>query len=62
MDGLPVAVASTKTLAKAANGFAKKDPDRQGVFVMLEERDIEATLSPMALTDFEGADEGHGQP
>jgi DNA polymerase V len=54
--GIPVSVgvAPTKTLAKAANRFAKKDPDRQGVFVMLEEREIEATLECMALTDLWG--------
>jgi DNA polymerase V len=54
--GIPVSVgvASTKTLAKAANRFAKKDPDRQGVLVMLDERDVEHVLSRMQLTDLRG--------
>ena len=54
--GIPVSVgiASTKTLAKVANRYAKKDPDRAGVFVMLDPAETEATLGRMALTDLWG--------
>lgn len=54
--GIPVSVgiAPTKTLAKVANRFAKKDAHRAGVYVMTEEREIEATLGRMALTDLWG--------
>ena len=46
--GIPVSVgiASTKTLAKVANRFAKKDAERNGVFVMLDQPDIDAALVP----------------
>jgi len=44
----------TKTLAKVANRFAKKDLDRAGVYVMTEEAEIERTLSRMTLTDLWG--------
>ncbi|EKS35374.1 Y-family DNA polymerase [Afipia clevelandensis] len=54
--GIPVSVgiAPTKTLAKVANRFAKKDADRAGVYVMNEATEIEHTLSRMALTDLWG--------
>jgi DNA polymerase V len=54
--GIPVSVgiASTKTLAKVANRFAKKDPERNGVFVMLDQPGIEAALSRLKLTDLWG--------
>ena len=54
--GIPVSVgiAATKTLAKVANRFAKKDPARDGVFVMLDEAATTATLARMALTDLWG--------
>jgi DNA polymerase V len=54
--GIPVSVgvAPTKTLAKVANRFAKKDLDRGGVFVMTDEADIERTLARMTLTDLWG--------
>ncbi|WP_249135220.1 hypothetical protein [Bradyrhizobium sp. AUGA SZCCT0222] len=53
--GIPaVGVAATKTLAKVANRFAKKDTDRNGVFVMLDDAAVEKTLSRMALTDLWG--------
>ena len=54
--GIPVSVgvAATKTLAKVANRFAKKDTDRNGVFVMLDDAAVEKTLSRMALTDLWG--------
>lgn len=54
--GIPVSVgiAPTKTLAKVANRFAKKDLDRAGVYVMTEEAEIERTLSRMTLTDLWG--------
>ncbi|MEA2950929.1 MAG: polymerase [Alphaproteobacteria bacterium] len=54
--GIPVSVgvASTKTLAKVANRFAKKDPERHGVFIMLDEAQTEEALGRMALTDLWG--------
>jgi DNA polymerase V len=54
--GIPVSVgiAPTKTLAKVANRFAKKDLDRNGVFVMTNEPQIESTLERMTLTDLWG--------
>lgn len=54
--GIPVSVgiAPTKTLAKVANRFAKKDTDRAGVYVMTDEAQIEATLARMTLTDLWG--------
>lgn len=54
--GIPVSVgiAATKTLAKAANRFAKKDPDRVGVYVMLDPGEADATLGRMQLTDLWG--------
>lgn len=54
--GIPVSVgiAATKTLAKAANRFAKKDPERAGVYVMLDAAEVDATLGRMALTDLWG--------
>ncbi len=54
--GIPVSVgiAATKTLAKVANRCAKKDPARNGVFEMLEAREIEGALSRMDLTDLWG--------
>jgi DNA polymerase V len=54
--GIPVSVgiARTKTLAKVANRFAKKDAARSGVFVMMQQADIDATLARMALTDLWG--------
>ena len=54
--GIPVSVGivATKTLAKVANRFAKKDAARGGVFVMLDEGAVEATLARMALTDLWG--------
>jgi DNA polymerase V len=54
--GIPVSVgiSTTKTLAKVANRFAKKDPSRGGVFLMMEDSDIETALSRMALTDLWG--------
>jgi DNA polymerase V len=37
--GIPVSIgiAPTKTLAKVANRFAKKDPERVGVLLLLDE-------------------------
>lgn len=54
--GIPVSVgvAPTKTLAKVANRFAKKDPERNGVFIMLDEAQTEEALGRMALTDLWG--------
>ena len=50
--GLPVSVgiAATKTLAKAANRVAKKDPEHGGVFVMPDDPDaLLSTLSADAI-------------
>jgi DNA polymerase V len=54
--GIPVSVgiAATKTLAKVANRFAKNDPGRGGVVVLLDARDIETALERMALRDLWG--------
>ena len=54
--GIPVSVgiAATKTLAKAANRRAKKDPALGGVFLMLEEEVTDAQLAAMALGDLWG--------
>jgi DNA polymerase V len=54
--GIPVSVgvAPTKTLAKVANRFAKKDPERNGVFIMLDEAQTEEVLGRMPLTDLWG--------
>ena len=54
--GIPVSVgiATTKTLAKVANRFAKKDEGRDGVFVMFEVAEVEAALGRMVLTDLWG--------
>lgn len=54
--GIPVSVgiAATKTLAKVANRFAKKDAARDGVALLLEQRDIEAALARMVLSDLWG--------
>ena len=45
--GIPVSIgiAPTKTLAKVANRFAKKDPERVGVLLLLEETAQDAGLS-----------------
>ncbi len=54
--GIPVSVgiAPTKTLAKAANRAAKKDPASGGVRVLATKAEIEATLAGMALCDLWG--------
>ena len=54
--GIPVSVgiAPTKTLAKAANRAAKKDPASGGVLSIASDAEIEAVLSRMELTDLWG--------
>ena len=54
--GIPVSVgiAVTKTLAKAANRRAKKDPACAGVCVMLTEAAADAQLAAMAIDDLWG--------
>lgn len=54
--GIPVSVgiAPTKTLAKVANRFAKKDATRGGIAVLLERSDIEEALDQMVLRDLWG--------
>ena len=54
--GIPVSVgiAPTKTLAKAANRAAKKNPASAGVLAIESEAEIEAVLARMVLTDLWG--------
>ena len=54
--GIPVSVgiAPTKTLAKAANRMAKKDPASDGVALLLTASAQEAALGRMELTDLWG--------
>lgn len=54
--GIPVSVgiAPTKTLAKAANRFAKRDPGRGGVLLLLDEAAQDAALARMDLTHLWG--------
>jgi DNA polymerase V len=54
--GIPVSVgiAPTKTLAKVANRFAKKDADRGGVCLLLSEASQTELLGRMELTDLWG--------
>lgn len=54
--GMPVSigVANTKTLAKAANRMAKKEPKHGGVFTLRSEADVEAALGAMELQDVWG--------
>lgn len=54
--GIPVSVgiAATKTLAKAANRKAKKDPASGGVCVLLDETAIDAQLARMEPADLWG--------
>lgn len=54
--GIPVSVgiAPTKTLAKAANRMAKKDPGAAGVALLLTEEAQTAALARMELTDLWG--------
>ncbi len=54
--GIPVSIgiAPTKTLAKVANRFAKKDPEREGVLLLLEETAQDAALARMELADLWG--------
>jgi len=51
--GIPVSVgiAPTKTLAKVANRFAKKDPDRGGVCLLLNEAAQRGALGRLELMD-----------
>ena len=51
---LSVGIAPTKTLAKVANRLAKKDPDRAGVYVMLDAAEIDEALERLELTDLWG--------
>ena len=54
--GIPVSVgiAPTKTLAKVANRFAKKDPALEGVCILTEAAAIDARLAGMEMTDLWG--------
>ena len=54
--GIPVSVgiAPSKTLAKAANRIAKKEPGRGGVCVLLEDEEQRDALAKLELTDLWG--------
>ncbi len=54
--GIPVSIGTgaTKTLAKAANRIAKKDPSRDGVFVMPEGEGADAYLEGIEIGDVWG--------
>jgi DNA polymerase V len=54
--GIPVSVgiAPTKTLAKVANRFAKKDEKHSGAVLLLDEASQDAALSGLELTDLWG--------
>jgi DNA polymerase V len=54
--GLPVSIgiAPTKTLAKVANRLAKKDPDANGVRLVVTREEQEAALTQLQLTDLWG--------
>lgn len=54
--GIPVSIgmAPTKTLAKAANRLAKKDPHYQGVCILSSDADIRAALERTAVEDIWG--------
>jgi DNA polymerase V len=54
--GIPVSIgiAPTKTLAKVANRFAKKDPEREGVMLLLDEAAQDGALARMELADLWG--------
>jgi DNA polymerase V len=54
--GIPVSIgiAPTKTLAKVANRFAKKDLEREGVMLLLDEAAQDGALARMELTDLWG--------
>src|SRR3546814_8411108 len=54
--GIPVSVgiAPTKTLAKVANRFAKKDASLEGVCILRDEAGIDARLAAMEMTDLWG--------
>lgn len=54
--GIPVSVgiAPTKTLAKVANRFAKRDPAADGVLLLMEQAAQEEALGRMDLTDLWG--------
>lgn len=54
--GIPVCIGigATKTLAKAANRLAKKDPRYQGVCMLSSDGDIEAALASIGVEDIWG--------
>ena len=54
--GIPVSIgiAKTKTLAKAANNYAKKNKSSEGVIVLEDKEKIEALLDYMPVTDIWG--------
>lgn len=59
--GIPVSVGigPTKTLAKAANRLAKKNPDAGGILNLCGRKDVEALLAGMAVEDVWGIGRRH---
>ncbi|WP_027722638.1 Y-family DNA polymerase [Maridesulfovibrio zosterae] len=61
--GIPVSVGfgPTKTLAKAANRFAKKEPRTNGVFSLCKGINVDRLLDRIAITDVWGIGRRHGK-
>ncbi len=61
--GIPVSVGfgPTKTLAKAANRLAKKNPKTNGVFSLCARSDMDRLLSRIPVTDIWGIGRRHGK-
>lgn len=61
--GIPVSVGfgPTKTLAKAANRLAKKNPKTNGVFSLCARRDMDRLLSRIPVTGVWGIGRRHGK-
>jgi DNA polymerase V len=59
--GIPVSIGlgPTKTLAKIANRFAKKDPRAAGIFVIADEQDMESLLATVDVGDIWGIGRRH---
>ncbi|WP_432736364.1 Y-family DNA polymerase [Maridesulfovibrio sp. FT414] len=61
--GIPVSIGfgPTKTLAKAANRLAKKNPKTNGVFSLCARRDLDRFLDRIPVTDVWGIGRRHGK-
>jgi len=59
--GIPVSIGlgPTKTLAKIANRFAKKDPSAAGIFILSDQGHIESLLAKVAVGDIWGIGRRH---